>query len=107
MDLKAMSDRDLKTLARRVGREQERRKRKERTATLRKLRSIAKDAGYSLEELVGAKPAPKPIKRRAKAKVKFRNPQDATQTWSGRGRRPRWLEAEIKAGKKIESFAVK
>jgi DNA-binding protein H-NS len=41
-----------------------------------------------------------------KAGVKFRNPKDPSQTWSGRGRKPLWLVAAVKKGAKQESFAV-
>jgi DNA-binding protein H-NS len=37
---------------------------------------------------------------------KFRNPENPSETWAGRGLRPRWLVAAIKSGKKLEDFAV-
>jgi DNA-binding protein H-NS len=36
---------------------------------------------------------------------KYRNPQTA-ETWSGRGKRPRWLVAAMKSGHKIEEFRI-
>jgi DNA-binding protein H-NS len=45
-------------------------------------------------------------KRRALA-PKYRNPAKPSETWAGRGNRPRWLIAALKSGKKLESFAVK
>ena len=45
-------------------------------------------------------------KRRALA-AKFRNPAKPSETWAGRGNRPRWLVAALKGGKKLEAFAVK
>jgi DNA-binding protein H-NS len=45
-------------------------------------------------------------KRRALA-PKFRNPAKPSETWAGRGNRPRWLIAALKGGKKLEAFAVK
>lgn len=38
--------------------------------------------------------------------AKFRNPKDHTQTWSGRGRQPRWLAAEIRSGKRLTDFLM-
>ena len=35
---------------------------------------------------------------------KYRNPQTPSETWSGRGKQPRWLAAAIKTGRKIEDF---
>jgi DNA-binding protein H-NS len=37
---------------------------------------------------------------------KYRNPENASETWAGRGLKPRWLSAAIKSGKKIEDFAI-
>jgi DNA-binding protein H-NS len=36
---------------------------------------------------------------------KYQNPQTA-ETWSGRGKRPRWLVAAMKSGHKIEEFRI-
>ncbi len=44
---------------------------------------------------------------RARVKPKYRNPEDPSQTWSGRGKRARWLEEKLAAGAKLEDFAVK
>jgi len=41
---------------------------------------------------------------RAKVEPKYRNPENPAETWAGRGLRPRWLTAAIKAGKKLEDF---
>jgi DNA-binding protein H-NS len=38
--------------------------------------------------------------------AKYRNPDDASEGWSGRGRMPLWLGAQIKAGKDREDFLV-
>jgi DNA-binding protein H-NS len=37
---------------------------------------------------------------------KYRNPENPSETWAGRGLKPRWLTAAIKGGKKIEDFAI-
>jgi DNA-binding protein H-NS len=37
---------------------------------------------------------------------KYRNPDNPSETWAGRGLKPRWLAAAIKEGKKIEDFAI-
>ena len=38
---------------------------------------------------------------------KYRNPKNHNETWAGRGNRPRWLVKALKAGKRLEAFAVK
>lgn len=37
---------------------------------------------------------------------KYRNPKNSSEVWSGRGRTPRWLTAELKRGKKLEDFLI-
>jgi DNA-binding protein H-NS len=44
--------------------------------------------------------------RMGKVAPKYRNPENPTETWAGRGLKPRWLAAAIKGGKKLEDFAI-
>ena len=37
---------------------------------------------------------------------KYRNPKNCSEVWSGRGKMPRWLTAELKSGKKLEDFLI-
>jgi DNA-binding protein H-NS len=37
---------------------------------------------------------------------KYRNPDDPSETWAGRGLKPRWLAAALKSGKKLEDFSI-
>ena len=37
---------------------------------------------------------------------KYRHAKDASLTWTGRGRRPNWLVAELEKGKKLEKLLV-
>jgi DNA-binding protein H-NS len=37
---------------------------------------------------------------------KYRNPNEPSETWSGRGKQPRWLAAALKTGHTIEEFAI-
>ena len=43
---------------------------------------------------------------RGKVEPKYRNPEDSSETWAGRGLKPRWLTAALKGGKKLEDFAI-
>ena len=38
--------------------------------------------------------------------AKYANPENKAETWAGFGRKPRWLESALKAGAKLESFAL-
>ncbi|MCL2713385.1 MAG: H-NS histone family protein [Alphaproteobacteria bacterium] len=37
---------------------------------------------------------------------KYRNPADNSETWAGRGKQPRWVVAQLRAGKKMEDFII-
>ncbi len=43
---------------------------------------------------------------RRKVKPKYRNPADASQTWTGRGKRPRWYSAALASGKKEKDLLI-
>ena len=47
----------------------------------------------------------KPRRKYPRVLPKYRNPQ-TSETWSGRGKRPRWLVAAMKSGHKIEEFKI-
>ncbi len=37
---------------------------------------------------------------------KFQNPSDPSETWAGRGKQPRWLVTQLKAGRKMNDFLI-
>ena len=41
-----------------------------------------------------------------KVAAKYRNPENPSETWAGRGARPRWLQAYLKDGRNIDDFAI-
>lgn len=97
-------------------------KRKPITSVRKKLTELAAAEGYSVAELFGSGGATatatrttksatrtSPTKGRKLGKVapKYRNPANKAETWTGRGKQPLWLAAQIKKGKKIEEFLIK
>ena len=76
---------------------------KERAVRVReKLAVLAKAEGFTIDELFGSRGR----KTRRGASPKFRNPADHAQTWSGRGKRPRWFNAALAAGKKEKDLLI-
>jgi DNA-binding protein H-NS len=37
---------------------------------------------------------------------KYRNPTKPSETWSGRGRRPKWVIEQLQSGMKLDDLAV-
>ena len=76
----------------------------ERDEMRAEIEAMAVKSGFSLQELFGG--AAKGRKGKPVA-VKYRNAKDPSQTWTGRGRPPRWLAEAMKKGAKKESFLIK
>ena len=38
---------------------------------------------------------------------RFRNPEDPSETWAGRGRQPHWVAKQLRSGKRIEEFRIR
>lgn len=97
MSLKELKD--LQTqVAKKIDGFEERKKREALAAVQEK----AKAMGYSLNELVGASV----VRKRKPAKPKYANPANKSETWTGRGRKPRWVEAALKSGKSLDDIAI-
>ena len=54
-----------------------------------------------------------PIERRIKSRrpypkvhPKYRNPDRPSETWSGRGKQPRWVGTQLKSGKKVDDLLI-
>jgi DNA-binding protein H-NS len=76
---------------------------RKKTGAMAALEAYAKELGFSLAELTGAK---KTRKGSGPGGAKYRHPENPEVTWSGRGRKPGWFMAAIEAGKAPESMAV-
>ena len=102
LNLNELSLKDLKDLQSQVAKAIytfEDRKKKEALADLE---DRARSLGFSLAELTGTTVS----RKRAPATAKYGNPADPSDTWSGRGRKPRWFEAALNAGKTPEDLAI-
>jgi DNA-binding protein H-NS len=73
---------------------------RERAELKHKIASLAENAGFSVGELFGGRGKGKSIS------VKYMNPDNRSETWTGRGRKPNWLVAKLSKGAKITDFAV-
>ena len=79
---------------------------RERAEIKQKIEAIVQTSGFSLSDLFGVGRPASSTKGRSVA-VKFINPENRSETWTGRGRKPRWLTAKLDKGAKMEDFAVR
>ena len=102
MNLESLSLKELKDLQAQVAKAisgyEDRRKRD----ALAELEEKAKAMGFSLAELTGAAKT----RKRSPSVPKYANPADKSDTWSGRGRKPRWFTAALAKGKKPQDLAI-
>ena len=101
-NLNAMSIKELRELqslvAKAIGSFEDRKKKDAIAA----LEDHARELGFSWAELTGAQS----VRKRAPAAAKYANPADASDTWSGRGRKPRWFAAALAAGRSPGDLAI-
>ena len=102
MDLESLSLAELTDLQNKVGRAIITYKDRMKREALAELEQRATALGFSPTELVGIGSQ----KRRRPARGKFVNPANPEETWSGRGRRPRWIEAALQDGKSLDDFKI-
>lgn len=124
IDLKSLNPKQLQKLITEANREKKRKQKRAPIAAVRnKVTRMAAAEGYSLIELFGPKSGAVPRAHKAastgkresgrkstagtKVAPKYRNPANPAETWSGRGKHPRWMANLIAAGgKKIEDFLI-
>jgi DNA-binding protein H-NS len=102
IDLHSLSLKELKDLQSQVAKAiagyEDRRKRE----ALAELEEKAREMGFSLAELTGAAAT----RKRSISVAKYANPANKADTWSGRGRKPRWFTDALSRGRKPEDMAI-
>ena len=96
MDLKEL--RDLRSKLDRAINSFEERKRREALAAAEE---AARVHGFNLADLTGGKQ-----RRGGIVAPKYANPEDPTMTWTGRGRKPRWVQEKLDSGRQLEDMLI-
>ena len=78
-------------------------KERERSEVKEKIAALAEDSGFSVSELFGGKGA---TKGKSTGVAKYKNPDNHSETWTGRGRKPNWLLAKLNKGAKMNDFEI-
>ena len=102
VDLSKLSIEDMEALAKEIEIEITTRRQAEKDRVLQQMRELAASIGATPESLFGkaGKPAAKEVA------VKYRHPDDPSQTWTGRGKRPLWVVQALADGKTLADLAV-
>ncbi|MEL6609450.1 MAG: H-NS histone family protein [Pseudomonadota bacterium] len=100
IDLTSMSKAELQSLQKDVTKAIADFDDRQKRDALAKLEAQAREMGFSLAELTGAK------KAKSTNPPKYRNPENAEQTWTGRGRQPGWVKDLLASGKSLDDALI-
>lgn len=122
MDLSNLSLTELRRLQSRVETEITRRTSATRKDLLKKVQKLAAEAGVSLDDLISKEVPETPKKAKArgapkkprgksstagvKVPAKYRHPENGELTWTGRGRKPKWVEDWLAGGGSLEQVTI-
>lgn len=118
IDLNTLSAKELDTLIAQAKQRKTALSKRKPIASIRKrINDFVAAEGYTIAELFGgksatqaspaAKKAPRKGRKLGKVPPKYRNPAKPSETWTGRGKHPRWMAALVKKGKKPEDFLIR
>lgn len=69
--------------------------------TRQKIEELIEKSSFSLQEVLNVRPTRKTVE------PKYRNPKNPERTWTGRGRRPAWVEESLASGLSLDDLAIK
>lgn len=104
IDLTKLSIEELQALARDIEEEIVSRREADRERVLAQMRELAGTLGMTLEEVLRQERG-RGAKVPASSVVKYRHPENPVLTWSGRGKRPQWINEWLAAGRTLEELA--
>jgi len=107
-DLDAMSVEDLRSLRRAIDKALSSFQARQRKAALAAVEEAARQHGYTMAQLV-EKRSSRSSARPATTEpgtARYANPENPSETWTGRGRRPHWAMKVLETGGSLEDLAI-
>jgi DNA-binding protein H-NS len=100
VDLSKLSIEEMQELAREIENEIVSRREADRERVVQQMRELAASVGMSLEDFLRQERGRGRVVGTAVA-VKYRHPENPALTWSGRGKRPNWVNEYLSSGKSL------
>src|SRR4051794_35511867 len=83
------------------------------TSRIQEFREFAREAGFTVtlhkigkeEGRQSRRQAPKEDRRRG-VSPKYHNPDNPSETWAGRGRKPKWVEEKLASGSSLDDLLI-
>jgi len=102
-DLEQMTYAQLTEMEAKIERIKLEKQNSERAAVRKQLMDMAKEHGFDIRELMDGRK-----KGKGTVAAKYRDPKNPENTWTGRGRMPRWMVAATRGGKASkDDFLIK
>ncbi len=102
MDFNSLSLDELKRIRRDADKAIQTFEDRARKKALAEAEAVLRQHGFTVEQILG-----KPTKAtRAPVLPKYANPADPAETWSGRGRKPRWVVDALASGKSMDDLKI-
>ena len=116
-DLENMNEGELRELIERAQKALDRIVAKRARRTLKEARRMAAEVGFEVtfakagrgdgrRRTKAAETEPRASSSRGKVLPKYRNPDNPDETWTGRGRQPKWVQAVLSEGRSLADLAI-
>jgi DNA-binding protein H-NS len=103
-DLAELSEAELASMIENAQKALKEKKETKRREVMAKIKELAASIGVIVDITEGTKVSGR---KGSKVPVKYQNPNNLSQKWTGRGMKPKWLQTLIEQGHKLEEFEVK
>lgn len=103
-NLADLSEAELASMIENAQKALKEKKETKRREVMAKIKELAASIGVIVDITEGTKVSGR---KGSKVPVKYQNPNNLSQKWTGRGMKPKWLQTLIEQGHKLEEFEVK
>lgn len=103
-EIATLSENELAELIAKASRELEVKRQGKKRETIAQIKELAASIGVSVEISEGEKRAT--TRRGSSVPVKYRDPDNSKNAWTGRGMKPRWLNGYLSQGRSLDEFQV-
>lgn len=98
-----LSETELQALIDKAATALQEKKSQKRKEVIAQIKQLAASIGVTVDIIEDNE---KPVKKGKKVAAKYRNPEDETQTWTGRGVSPKWMQVLVEAGHDKSEFLI-
>lgn len=101
IDLESLGLKELKALKFQVDRAVDGFETRQKQKAMDALKATAQEHGFNLKDLMDDENL-----KKTPVAAKYADPANPDQTWTGRGRKPRWVQDALDGGKTLDDLAI-